>query len=464
MQDIAFFSTIAELRARLVRGESVPSDIIQEKLTWIDEANPAVNALIPFDVEGALRDAAAIAEYSCISGERQLSGIPVTIKEGIPCLGHRWTLGLTELASRKAHFESQIVTRLRQTGAIVVGRSNLAAGFADWQTDNPVYGRCNNPFDLARTAGGSGGGGAVAVAAGFSLCDLGTDLLGSLRLPAAFCGVHGLRPSSGRGSSGIWEADPTTRSALPPHAVCGLTARTADDLSLLWQSFRTRLEVPSTKEALRAAYLPPSVSLPINPEVSQTLAEGAAWLREVVPHAMILAEDYFGEITRIGRAAVTLAQARILQELRITAPDFTAFTTCGDDVLAAADVAEDLQQRLDAFFLQFDLLLLPMVLLEPFFHSPGRSLLQSSRELEQPVFDGTVNVPYWQLGAYAALSVLSGYPSLSCPCGSSRRGLPMAIQIMGRKDSEGLMIAVAQQLARADWVTAPALTTLGVAL
>src|SRR5207244_3169295 len=143
------------------------------------------------------REAATAADAALARGERTpLLGLPLTVKDSIDVQGLPSTAGLPERASHRAASDALLVRRLREAGAVIMGKTNIPPMLADWQAANPLFGRTNNPWDLERTPGGSTGGGGAALAAGLTPLEFGSDIGGSIRYPASWCGVYGHRPSA----------------------------------------------------------------------------------------------------------------------------------------------------------------------------------------------------------------------------------------------------------------------------
>ncbi len=189
----------SELLTLLKTGQLSACEVVESHIQRIEEVNPQINAVVVPLFEQARRDAERL-DTAYARGEElgPLHGIPVTVKESIEMAGTPSTLGLTERISHRASHDAVQVARLKQAGAIVVGKTNVSLLLRAYETDNPVYGRTNNPWNLDRAPGGSSGGEAAIVATGGSVLGLGSDFGGSIRLPAHACGVHALRPTSGR--------------------------------------------------------------------------------------------------------------------------------------------------------------------------------------------------------------------------------------------------------------------------
>jgi amidase len=229
------FATAAEMAAA-VRAKYISArELVEHTFQRIDAINPTLNAIVG-DLRQPALTRAAEADKALADGRvlGPLHGVPITIKESFAYRGTPNTWGLPDLAHAISPRTAVAIERLESAGAIVVGKTNVPVMLADWQSSNPVYGTTNNPWDLSRTPGGSTGGGAAAVAAGIGALTMGTDLSGSLRVPAQFCGVYAHKPSldliSMEGvQPGPWDGAPGPPMDL---AVVGPMARDARDLAL----------------------------------------------------------------------------------------------------------------------------------------------------------------------------------------------------------------------------------------
>ena len=181
------------------RKQLSPVELVEAHLARIEELNPRLNAFVQVDVEGARRQA-RVAEAAVRDGQELavLHGVPLSIKSSMEVAGLRWEAGTKLRAGIVAERDAPLVARLRQAGAIILGITNAPELLMAWETDNLLYGRTNNPWDLTRTPGGSSGGEAAAIAAGMSAGGVGSDGGGSIREPAHFSGICGLKPTPGR--------------------------------------------------------------------------------------------------------------------------------------------------------------------------------------------------------------------------------------------------------------------------
>src|SRR5579872_5357940 len=233
MTDITFLPALA--MAQLIREKKIsPVELVDAHLRKIERLSPTLNSFVYVDAERVRREARE-AEAAVMSGPNlgSLHGVPISIKSSIDVAGMKCEAGTRLRAGYVAHSDAPLVSRLRQAGAIVLGMTNTPELLMAWETDNLLYGRTNNPWDLTRTAGGSSGGEAAAIAAGCSAGGVGSDGGGSIRVPAHFCGICGLKPTPGR-----IPATGHFPQSVGPFALLGVVgpmARTVADLKLLFE-------------------------------------------------------------------------------------------------------------------------------------------------------------------------------------------------------------------------------------
>src|SRR5262245_13744047 len=233
MDDVVFRPAVALAKA-LRAGELGSRELLEQHISRVERLNPRLNAVVAFDFERARRradEADAARKRGTLLGP--LHGLPMTIKDSLETEGLCTTCGVPELSKHVPARDAAPVARLRAAGAVVFGKTNTPTWTMDVQTYNPVYGATNNPWDTTRSPGGSSGGAAAAVAAGLTTLEMGSDIGGSIRNPAHYCGVYGHKPS--------WGIVPD-RGHLPPPpgtladtdiGVFGPIGRSADDLALL---------------------------------------------------------------------------------------------------------------------------------------------------------------------------------------------------------------------------------------
>src|SRR6202142_1568213 len=232
MGEITLQSAVA-MAEQIRKKKLSPVELVDAHLARIEKLNPKLNAFVQVDADGARREART-AEDALLRGERlgPLHGVPVSIKSSIEVAGWRCEAGTKLREGFLASHDAPLVSRLRQAGAIILGNTNTPELLMAWETDNLLYGRTNNPWDLARTPGGSSGGEAAAIAAGCSAGGVGSDGGGSIRVPAHFSGICGLKPTPGRvPSTGHY---PVSAGPFSQLGVVGPMARTVADVARLF--------------------------------------------------------------------------------------------------------------------------------------------------------------------------------------------------------------------------------------
>lgn len=279
----------AELATRIACGDISAVEAVEAHITRIEQVNPALNAVVVARYDEA-RAEARLADERRDRGEPlpPLHGVPITIKESLDLAGFPSTFGLQTRASVPALQDDPYVVRMRQAGAIIVGKTNVAQVLLYTESDNPVYGRTNNPWDTQRTPGGSSGGQAAIISAGGSPLGIATDIGGSIRVPAAFCGIAGLKPTAGRTPDAGRFSIPIGQRAIVSQV--GVLAREVDDVALgldiLNGGSNPPVEPPmplgdSTSvdvSQLRVAYYTDDGTLEVAPAVRRAVVEAAGIL------------------------------------------------------------------------------------------------------------------------------------------------------------------------------------------
>ena len=308
-----------ELAGRIAAGDLSAVEAVEALIARIEQVNPAINAVVVKRYDEARAEALA-ADARRAAGEPlgPLHGVPITIKESLDLAGTPSTFGLPSRAHLLAESDDIHVARLRAAGAIVLGKTNVAQALLYNESDNPVYGRTNNPWNLSRTPGGSSGGEAAIIAAGGSPLGLGTDLAGSIRAPSTYCGVVGMKPTAGR-------ADDPGRFSLPigERAIVsqeGPIARSVDDVALALEIINggrnpaveppAPLGDPASVDVakLRVAYYADDGTFAVSPAVRRAVVEAAGMLAgrgaQVVewrpPDVNWVVEQFFGIFTADG--------------------------------------------------------------------------------------------------------------------------------------------------------------------
>lgn len=455
--------------AELVRKRSIsPVEVVEAHLARLEQLNPRLNAFVQVDGERALQQASS-AERAVAAGKDvgPLHGVPVSIKSSIEVAGLRCEAGTKLRVGHVAQADAPLVQRLRAAGAIVLGTTNTPEFLMAWETDNLLYGRTNNPWDLSRTSGGSSGGEAAAIASGCSAGGVGSDGGGSVRVPAHFCGICGLKPTPGRiPATGHYP------QSLGPFALLGVVgpmARTVSDLKLLfevmqgsdigdpsaapvpvhWPEWSMKSERADALQKPRVAYFEDDGRTPVTAETRAAVCKSADLLRkagfEVEPFcpdgldkARELWWKFFGVAGAMLLAPVLNGRegelSRILREFNdwvAQEPPHTAQS------LLNTWIQRDMVRMLVFEQMQrFPVLLCPVASVPAFKHG------ERNWEIEGK------SVHYLDAWSYCEWFNLLGMPGVVVPMSKSNYGSPIGVQIVTQPWQEEVALCVAEALER----------------
>ena len=436
-------------------------------LSRIERYNGALNAVCTLDAAGA-RQRAREADAALARGEvwGALHGVPMTIKDALETAGLRTTGGHPPLAQYIPTKDASAVARLKRAGAILLGKTNVPPLSADYRADNEIFGRTNNPWNLERTPGGSSGGAAAAVAAGLTGFDVGSDLAGSVRTPAHFCGLFGLKPTERRvPNTGHIPEPPGLPRAVRHMNVLGPLARAVEDLALVTKTMcgtdDAEWDVPPMPwlepeerdlRSHRLAWSADFGGIPVTADtrgglarLADQLASAGCPVEERNPDGFSFDEAWalWGEIAITERAATggdrsrervaalnkTLGESYAVARgsakgMHATVADYAAALTRRDALITA----------LEKFFERWDAFLCPVSVSPAIGHVPFGT----------PIDVGTGSVPYFIAGtAYTCPFNLSGHPSVVIPMTRGKDGLPVGVQLVARHGADRQLLEVA---------------------
>jgi aspartyl-tRNA(Asn)/glutamyl-tRNA(Gln) amidotransferase subunit A len=451
---------LIETAARIARREISPVELVEATLRRIDTLNSVLNAYITVLAEEALTEARAAEREIAAGGHRgPLHGIPVSVKDLFWTRGVRTTGGSRLLADFVPTEDATIVTRLRDAGAVLIAKANLLE--LAYAVAHPDYGPTKNPWDLTRTASGSSGGSAGAVAAGMDFGSFGSDTAGSIRLPASFCGVVGLKPTFGR----------VSRHGLQPLSwsldYAGPFGRSVRDVAALLQAVAgvdpldpasATAAVPDYAGALgerldgvRIGFVTNVMGEGLDPEIDAAvthavpvLADAGATIREVaIP-------ELEGSAANAAMTIIAPEATHTHREWLETRPDDYSPTVLerllagrsvpAVDYFAAKDAGDRLRLKLQNLQRDIDLLVLPTMPV-----------------VAMPLDETTVQVTEGERGMTVLNHLISpfnltGHPALTLPCGFTGSGLPIGLQIVGRAFEEAIVLTAGHAYQqRTDW-------------
>jgi amidase len=460
--DEIVFTDATEQAKLLARRELAARELLEAHLRQVERVNPTVNALVTLIPEQA-RAAADAADKAAARGEPlgALHGLPVAIKDTHATAGIRTTFGSPIYEDFVPDTDELVVERLRQAGAVVVGKTNAPEFGAGSQTFNQVFGATRNPYDLTRTCGGSSGGAAVALACGMLPVADGGDLGGSLRNPASFCNVVGFRPSPGRVPS--WPA----QRAWDHLTVQGPLGRTVGDVALTLSVMAgPDPRAPISIEQPGAAFAPPLAPHPAGARVACTPDLGrypldpavravfdqvpavferlGCAVEEATPD-LHDADEIFGTLRAAGFAVklrVEYEQHRDKLKPEVVWNIEQGLALDALTVAAAEAARTELYHRVRAFMERHDFLVLPTSQVPPF--SVDQRWVTEIDGVEQRTYID------WMASCYAI--TVTGLPAISVPAGFTPDGLPVGVQIVGRHHADLQVLRMAAAFEQATQV------------
>ncbi|WP_024510876.1 amidase [Bradyrhizobium sp. ARR65] len=453
------FKTATELSAALAARQISAVELTEDAIARIERHDGRINAICVRDFERALQ-AARAADASLARGEKKpLLGIPLTVKESFNVAGLPTTWGFVPQKDFRPTQDALAITRIKDAGGVIIGKTNVPVGLGDWQSYNDIYGTTNNPYDLGRTPGGSSGGSSAALAAGYGPLSIGSDIGGSLRVPAFHCGVYAHKPTFGLVA---------TRGHTPPQvppmpldrdmSVLGPMARSAADLSLLLDVIAGpdpleagvgyKLALPPPRHSrladFRVLVIDGHPMLPPNKEIRESIEKLAGKLAKAgasIARQSPLLPD-FVESSRLYMRMLMAFLASFWPAEQYEAAKAAAVQLKPDDTSLPAErlrgiavshrdwvLDEGARGRLRAqwreLFKNFDAVICPIMPTQayPHDHSP-------EQEKRRVNIDGRDYVYPDQL-SWPGIATLPGLPATAIPTGFASDGLPIGVQILG---------------------------------
>ena len=451
-----------ELAQRIRQKEVTSMEVVQAHLNHIKQQNPQIKAVSVLAAEEALASARQ-ADQELSSGNSEIGplyGVPITLKDHAIVKGMRTTQGLPQYWNYRPSKDCELVARLRRAGAIILGRTNVPFGCYDWNCRNPIYPETVNPWNPTKTPGGSSGGAAAAIATGMTPLDMGSDLAGSIRLPAHCCGIFGLRTTDG-----LLPMNDVDPEDFPPSpsllTVCGPMGRSIADLQLMLSvlaSDQRQDELPVPKK-LRIAHTHTILDITANEPTQEAIEfflnklskDGHTVTKNCRPEVdmaecfelwaiikghlatislpKLMLTEPFNSILLFYVLQMRMGGGWIAKKLR------KGFHSSEQDFQTALERLKEIRDQVTKFYDQYDLWMLP--------NMPGpafeRTRMNWNFKIDgQKVSYGTYN------GTYHCTTALMGTPGLTVPIGFTE-GLPLSLQVHSKAFSDFWLLKVAEQ-------------------
>jgi amidase len=462
MSDILDLDATAQLEALAARKVS-SAELLEGSLARHERLKTRLNAVVITDVGQALARARQIDEARAAGGKLgPLAGLPMTIKDTFDVVGMPASAGLAKFLGRDAP-DAEVVAHARAAGAVIWGKTNIPVMAGDYQSFNRLYGTTNNPWDLERTPGGSSGGAAACVATAITALEIGSDIGGSLRTPASFCGVFSHKPTYGRVSQ-VGHIPPAPGVFIEPDLnVVGPIARSARDLSLLLAVIEGRAPKPTRPVAvkgLRVGLWLDDPNFVVDAEVRAVVEAMAARLEEagavvepLVPvdsralfdaYMTLLLSLIGADLPASARHSMNLVRPLMKAARGLGAGSLSlatlglAYTATHRDWLTADAVRGALARQMAGLFQNFDIVLAPVNPITAFPHD-HRPIAR--RKL---VCSGGQTIPYLANLQWISLATALGLPATAFPAGLTNTGLPVGVQLIGPHGGDERVLAIAQ--------------------
>ena len=446
--------------ASLIRSRAVsPVEVVEAHLRRIEQMNPSLNAIVTL-AEDAV-DRARVCETKLMSGNDvgPLHGLPVTVKDTINTAGLRTTSGSRLRAHHVPEEDAASVARLKAAGAVILGKTNVPEMAIPYESDNPVFGRANNPHAHHRTCGGSSGGEAAAIAACLSPAGLGSDLSGSIRVPAHFCGIAGLKPTTGRVA--MDGHTPAASGVVALGASIGPMARRVEDLAMLFKVLAepTQFEAaqngtdglnPALVRGLRVAWYTDDGVTQVSDEIraavhsaAKVLADAGLQTIETMPPGISKGSQLWielfsraanSEIAALyqGREAEAGPQvASLLREFGHAPAEFEEKIETAERLANAVLERERLREEVLQWMKTIELILAPAGATTAFEHGAKRVEVSGK------------SISVFRAFSYSQTFNVLGLPSVAVPAGRTANGLPLGVQVVGRLFEERTVLSAA---------------------
>ena len=476
------YLSASDLAVAIRTGIFSSVEVVSAHINHIHKYNPDLNAIIFIDEQSALKRARE-ADKALANGENwgPLHGVPVSIKDHFAVKNMRITNAFLPLADQVTDFDATVVKRLKDAGAIILGITNMPVMAMDVQTFNPIYGRTNNPWDLTRTPGGSTGGGAAAIASGMSPLTIGSDLAGSIRIPAAFCGVYGIKTTENLISGyGLFPGAENFTGGIKKRSIramasMGALARSIKDLKLCLPIIAgpdgydvmvpavdiTAKPKPGYKQ-LRIAWSDNFGDVPVSADTREVLkqfigklADEGCTIKKINPAHFDFSEvwETWGKMVDLQINVNLPSSARFFMYTlggiqRSKSPLLQmVYPATYDKFIEVCSKRELLIAHLEQFLMEWDVFICPVATQPAFRHLEPNDVIFGYNIYDDPIPVNGHQLNYWMANAaYTAPFNTTGHPAVTIPAGYSQDGMPIGVQIVGRRWHDMELLDIAEMI------------------
>lgn len=475
-QNSILFEPAVKLAAEIREGKISSYQVVSEYIEQIEKQNSTYNAIVLLNKEQALKRAKE-ADSALANGEiwGKLHGVPITIKDNYRTKGLTTTAGYLPLTNNVPNENAELVKLLLSEGAIIIGKTNLSVLAMDMQADNPIFGKTNNPWNTTRTSGGSSGGCATALATGMTTLSFGNDLAGSIRLPSAYCGVYGFKPSFGVVSLNGIQTDPKQKTnGLKSLAVAGPLARNIDDLELAMRiiaqpTIADQRLVPLNQctdtfdiKTLKIAWTDEFGGVPVDDEIKKAIKDyveklekaGATVVKTVPKLDFYQAWKTWGSFVGMQGGYNTSNFVKWMglpftKEVLKNVPMHQNIVkpTSVEKYMIALNIQDTMITIMENFLNEYDAFICPVSAVLAFeHHAPSKSYGNFSiYNNPLPVNNKEIHY-YMATQAYTTPFTLTESPVLSMPIALSNDSLPIGIQVIGKRYEDFKLLEIGKLL------------------
>ncbi len=475
-QNSILFSSATELAQSIRSGKITSYEVVTAFIEQAEKYNHTFNAVVTLNKTEAIQRAKE-ADVAISKGEiwGKLHGVPITIKDNYRTKGLRTTSGYKPLKSNVPDHDAEIVKLLKAEGAIIIGKTNLSVLAMDMQSDNPIFGKTNNPWDTTKTSGGSSGGCATALATGMAPLSFGNDLAGSIRLPSAYCGVYGFKPSFGAVSLQGIQTDPAEKvNGLKSLAVAGPLARNIDDLELAMRiiaqtTAEDRRLIPLVKNTdaidikkLKIAWADEFGGVPVANEIKLKIQEYIAKLEKAGATVVKITPDidfylawktwgsFVGmqggyntsNFTKwLGLPFTKGVLKNIPMHQNVVKPNSV------EKYMEALNIQDKMINIMENFLNVYDVFICPVSAVTAFDHHAPSKTYGIVSFYNTPLKVDSADIHYYMATqAYTTPFTLTENPVLSMPISLSKDSLPIGVQVIGKRYSDFRLLKIGMVL------------------